>query len=89
MEEKEIMTYENEEEESEMMQQDDYEEYEDTERSGIGTPVAMLLGSALTVSVIAGVKGIKKWWANRKAKKEIEVSSAKVEVVEDSEDDAE
>lgn len=51
----------------------DNEEIEDgivvEEESGIGTGLAMLIGSGLTLAGIAGFKGVKKLLAKRKAKK--------------------
>ena len=71
MEENEIM-------ETEVM----IEESEGTEKSsGMGTGLAMLIGSGLTLAAIAGGKKLKKVWDNRKIKKE------KQAVVEDEFDD--
>lgn len=39
------------------------------ESSGLGTKAAVVLGSAATLAVIAGVKAVKKFIAKRKAKK--------------------
>ncbi|MDD3204206.1 MAG: hypothetical protein PHS74_00500 [Lachnospiraceae bacterium] len=69
---------ENENMETEVM----IEESEGTEKSsGMGTGLAMLIGSGLTLAAIAGGKKLKKVWDNRKIKKE------KQAVVEDEFDD--
>ena len=62
------------------------EEIEETEESsGIGTGLAMLIGSGLTLAGIAIGKKVKKVWAKRKAEKGI-VDVEIVDVVEETED---
>lgn len=59
------------------------EEDEDMrENSGIGTGLAMVIGSGITVGIIAGVKGLKKLWNKRKAGKKEENT---VEVIDSNE----
>ncbi|MDO5397813.1 MAG: hypothetical protein Q4G33_07765 [bacterium] len=65
---------------------------ESNERSGMGTGLAMIIGSGLTLAAIAGGKKLKKLWDKHKAKKEqsgvIIINSAE-EVADDSEDEEE
>lgn len=63
MEDKELMKVNEEFEDTEEIE-------ETTERSGIGTGWAMLIGSGLTLAAIAAGKKAKKVWQNYKAKKE-------------------
>lgn len=55
---------------NEEIEDTDEETEEVTERSGIGTGKAMLIGSALTLAAIAVGKRVKKIWQAHKAKKE-------------------
>ena len=65
--ENEIMNY-NEEDTT----MDEITNYEDeTEETGIGTGVAMLIGAGLTLATTAAVKLGKKLWQLHKAKKEL------------------
>ncbi len=64
--ENEIMNYENEVMENEV----DICEME-SEESGIGTGLAMLIGAGITAAGVAVVGLGKKLWANHKAKKEL------------------
>lgn len=64
--ENEIMNYENEVMENEV---DIYEM--ESEESGIGTGLAMLIGAGITAAGVAVVGLGKKLWANHKAKKEL------------------
>lgn len=43
---------------------------ESNERSGMGTGLAMIIGSGLTLAAIAGGKKLKKLWDKHKTKKE-------------------
>lgn len=61
------------------------EEMELKESSGIGTGLAMLIGSGLTLAAIAGGRKLMKMWADHKAKKE--QSEVTVEIFDDFEDD--
>lgn len=45
----------------------------ETEEKGISTGLAMAIGALLTAGGIAGVKGVKKLLAKRKANKDLEV----------------
>lgn len=71
MENNEIMNYED------MELIDDVEV---SEKSGVGTGVAMLIGAGLTLAVGAGVKLVKNIIAKRKAKKELRQPDDVVEV---------
>ena len=64
--ENEIMNYENEVMENEV---DIYEM--ESEKSGIGTGLAMLIGAGITAAGVAAVGLGKKFIAKRKAKKEL------------------
>ena len=66
MENNEIMNYEDEVMENEV---DIYEM--ESEESGIGTGLAMLIGAGITAAGVAAVTFGKKWIAKRKAKKEL------------------
>lgn len=83
MEEKELMTFEEIE--------DNTEEIEETpERSGIGTGWAMLIGSGLTLAAIAAGKKAKKAWLNYKAKKErLEEEPVVLEVAPETDEEPE
>ena len=64
--ENEIMNFENE------VMENEYEVCEtETERSGIGTGVAMLIGAGIAAAGVAAVGVGKKVWAKIKAKKEL------------------
>lgn len=64
--ENEIMNYENEAMENEV------EVYEaESENSGIGTGLAMLIGAGITAAGVAAVGLGKKLWAKHKANKEL------------------
>lgn len=59
------------------------------ERSGMGTGLAMILGSGLTLAAIAGGKKLKKMWQERKTKKgqsDVIIVDSVEEVADDSED---
>lgn len=56
----------------------------DSEKTGLGTGVAMLIGAGLTLAVGAGVKLVKKCVATYKAKKALR--EIDVDVCEDGED---
>lgn len=59
----------------------------EVEESGMSTGVAMLIGSGLTLAVMAGVKKGREWWKKHKAKRaEIE---AEAEVIGNADDDSE
>lgn len=75
MNENEMMNINNEEIENDVVVEED---------SGIGTGLAMLIGSGLTLAGIAGVKAFKKVWKKHKAKKILET-----EVVDLDEEDIE
>ena len=62
--ENEIMNYENEVFESEVYETE-------SENTGIGTGLAMLIGAGITAAGVAVVSLGKKLWANYKAKKEL------------------
>ena len=59
----------------------------DSEKTGLGTGVAMLIGAGLTLAVGAGVKLVKKCIAAHKAKKALQ--EIDTDVYEDDEDDME
>lgn len=62
---------------------------ETNERSGMGTGLAMILGSGLTLAAIAGGKKLKKLWQKRKTKKDksdVIIVDPVEEVADDSED---
>lgn len=62
---------------------------ETNERSGMGTGLAMILGSGLTLAAIAGGKKLKKLWQERKTKKgqsDVIIVDSAEEVADDSED---
>lgn len=63
------------------------EEIETNEDSGMGTGLAMLIGSGLTLAAIVGGKKLKKAWDKRKAKKEKEVVDSEVVYEEDCEEE--
>lgn len=65
----ELMTVEGNEEENET-------------RSGMPTGLAMLIGSGITLAVIAGGKKLKKMWDKRKAEKEVQVVAVEPDEVE-------
>lgn len=65
--ENEIMNYN--EEETTMDEITNYEA--ESEETGIGTGVAMLIGAGLTLATTAAVKLGKKLWQSHKAKKEL------------------
>ena len=44
-------------------------ESEESGRTGLGTGLAMLIGSGLTLAAVAGVRKARKVWKNHKAKK--------------------
>ena len=62
--ENEIMNYENEVFESEVYETE-------SENTGIGTGLAMLIGAGITAAGVAVVSLGKKLWVNYKAKKEL------------------
>lgn len=79
--ENEIMNYENEVMDAEI------ETCEvDTEKSGMSTGVAMLIGAGLTLATTAAVKLVKKIVANAKAKKELR-KPAEDQVVEPTDEE--
>ena len=51
-------------------------------KTGMGTCGAMLIGGGLTLAVIAGVKVVKKFIAERKAKKAAEAEASDYETEE-------
>ena len=58
------------------------EEYTETnENSGMGTGLAMLIGGGIALATVAGVKKLKKVWANRKANQAV-VEAEESEVVD-------
>lgn len=62
---------------------------ETNERSGMGTGLAMILGSGLTLAAIAGGKKLKKLWQERKTKKgqsDVIIVDSVEEAADDSED---
>lgn len=59
--------------ENEKMELEVIEMEPETEEKGIGTGLAMAIGALLTAGGIAGVKGVKKLLAKRKANKDLEV----------------
>lgn len=78
MENQEIIPYEEEE-----------ENMETNERSGIGTGLAMVIGGGLTLAAVAGAKKIKELWLKHREKKERSgepVEPVEYEVVDDSDD---
>ena len=66
---------------------------ETNERSGMGTGLAMIIGSGLTLAAIAGGKKLKKLWDKRKTKKEqsevVIINSTNEQEAYDSEDEEE
>lgn len=73
----------------EMMELTPYEEeneeiMETNERSGMGTGLAMIIGSGLTLAAIAGGKKLKKLWDKHKTKKE----QSEVIIVDSTEEQA-
>lgn len=70
--------------------EEEHEEIMETnERSGMGTGLAMILGSGLTLAAIAGGKKLKKLWQERKTKKgqsDVIIVDSVEEVADDSED---
>ena len=81
MEEKNITTYE--EEEMETMEPID----EEKDKTGLSTPVAMLIGSGITLAAIAGVKKLKKIWPKLKERRKKSKNLVEVEAVEVSDDE--
>ena len=81
--ENEIMNYEDEVMENEV---DIYEM--ESEESGIGTGLAMLIGAGITAAGVAAVGLGKKLWAKHKAKKELRCPDED-EIVEVTEEDIE
>lgn len=59
----------------------------EVEETGMGTGMAMLIGSGLTLAVMAGVKKGRELWAKHKAKKS--VIEADAEVINDNDGDSE
>lgn len=59
----------------------------EVEETGMGTGMAMLIGSGLTLAVIAGVRKGRELWAKHKAKKS--AIEADAEVINDNNDDSE
>ena len=82
MEEMNITTCENVEEELETMEPID----EETEKTGLGTIPAMLIGSGITLAAIVGVKKLKQIWPRLKARREKSKNPVEAEVVEVSDD---
>lgn len=65
---------------------------ETNECSGMGTGLAMILGSGLTLAAIAGGKKLKKLWQEHKTKKgqsDVIIVDSVEEVADDSENDEE
>lgn len=66
---------------------------ETNERSGMGTGLAMIIGSGLTLAAIAGGKKLKKLWDKHKTKKEqsevVIINSTDEQEAYDSEDEEE
>lgn len=65
---------------------------ESNERSGMGTGLAMIIGSGLTLAAIAGGKKLKKLWDKHKTKKEqseVIIIHSTEEVADDSENEEE
>lgn len=66
---------------------------ETNERSGMGTGLAMIIGSGLTLAAIAGGKKLKKLWDKHKTKKEqsevVIINSTNEQEAYDSEDEEE
>jgi hypothetical protein len=65
---------------------------ESNERSGMGTGLAMIIGSGLTLAAIAGGKKLKKLWDKHKTKKEqseVIIIDSTEEVADDSENEEE
>ena len=77
MEETNITMYEGVEEKPEMTELSS----EVTEKFSIGTGMAMLIGSGITLAVIAGSKKLKKLWAKYKDQKEKTEDHIEAEVV--------
>ena len=59
----------------------------EVEETGMGTGMAMLIGSGLTLAVMAGVKKGRELWAKHKAKKS--VIEADAEVINDNDGNSE
>ena len=84
-------------EKTEIMELTPYEEeneeiMESDERSGMGTGLAMIIGSGLTLAAIAGGKKLKKLWDKHKTKKEqsdVSVVNSTEVAADDSEDEEE
>lgn len=73
--------------ENEIMEMNEVEVTEEPEvveeHTGIGTGLAMLIGSGLTLAAIAAVKKGKKVWERYKAKKEVaEVTGDEAETID-------
>ena len=65
---------------------------ESNERSGMGTGLAMIIGSGLTLAAIAGGKKLKKLWDKHKTKKEqseVIIIDSTEEAADDSENEEE
>lgn len=66
---------------------------ETNEHSGMGTGLAMIIGSGLTLAAIAGGKKLKKLWDKHKTKKEqsevVIINSTDEQEAYDSEDEEE
>ena len=81
---------ENEKNEVRMVEQETTQEpetyYEEEERSGMSTGVAMLIGSGLTVAAIVVGKKLKKVYDKVKAKAKKESEVVEGEVVEETND---
>lgn len=81
---------------TEIMELTPYEEeneeiMESDERSGMGTGLAMIIGSGLTLAAIAGGKKLKKLWDKHKTKKERSdvIDDSNEVATDDSEDEEE
>lgn len=61
---------------------------ESNERSGMGTGLAMIIGSGLTLAAIAGGKKLKKLWDKHKTKKE-QSEAIIIDSTEEAADDSE
>lgn len=84
MNENEIMVQENEEVMPTVYEPEVTESEED---SGMGTGAAVLLGSALTLGAIAGVKLLKKAYRHIKAKRAMKAYSEEPEVTDEEPDE--
>lgn len=65
---------------------------ESNERSGMGTGLAMIIGSGFTLAAIAGGKKLKKLWDKHKTKKEqseVIIIDSTEEAADDSENEEE